>query len=209
MIQPAIFPVFFLILTVWSSQRTWLAGGQQIIVHGDLAEGQDAADQNHAGVTLFDTPYLDMSTMASSFEDNDSNRTDGVTEVIPEPPKRPILGVGDYKHSDQVFLWTSHQEMYTSADKGLLGHVFLTIKSKRTTFQCALECLKHARCLSFNFWLTSDLCELSDTSHVESPESISDVTGCEYHARSSYSVDQVGNKLIASRGNSGSGVFFQ
>ncbi|GFN97243.1 sco-spondin-like [Plakobranchus ocellatus] len=187
-------PMLILLVTLCSSQWTRSTSGQQIFDDWDHPEEQGTPDTGlNLTVTFMSEREFNVTTRTSNLynlEANSTEQTEQVTGAPTAPVRGQVLGVGDYQHSDQVFLWTSHQELYTSAGKGLMGHVFLTLERKRTTFQCAFECLKHARCLSFNFRSTSDFCELSDASHVESPESIEDVKGCEYHARSAYSVDQ-------------------
>ncbi|GFS05109.1 thrombospondin type-1 domain-containing protein 1 [Elysia marginata] len=193
-------------VSLWSSQCIWTLNGQQTLVPGGQADGQVQMDQGR-DVTLMETPYLDLSTVALSLQENasvtddgnrnttteiDNNATavpgSGITVINLIPTERSILG--ENLHTDKVFLWTKNPELYVSDDTGLLGHVYLTIKGKRSAAQCALECIKQSRCSSFNFYSTSHLCELSNSSHVESPENLAHVSGCQYHVKGAFSIDK-------------------
>ncbi|KAK3770273.1 hypothetical protein RRG08_029928 [Elysia crispata] len=169
----------FVVIGLWSFLALWSASGQQLPVPGHQQ------DQDRGSTLMVDTPYLDMTTA-------DTSSLDNITENTLEAAERPILGVGQYSHSDQVFLWTTHSQTYSSTDKALMGHVFLVLTAKKSAYQCALECLKRSRCSSFNMLTASHLCELSDSDHLNSPTSYADLEGSEYHVKSTFSIDEFG-----------------
>ncbi|RUS87812.1 hypothetical protein EGW08_004411 [Elysia chlorotica] len=200
MMLPSCGQVLMMVFTILSTLATIPVSGQQIPVPGETQQQQGQVDDEHGGTLTMDTPYLDMTTIETSvLGNNTESKGEGVTGAALPEAERPVLGVGQYEHSDQVFLWTAHPQAYQSRDKALLGHVFLVLNAKKSKQQCALECLKHARCASFNLYSSSHLCELSDSDHLDSPASYADLTGWEYHTKSTFSIDTVSKCKVLQR----------
>ncbi|KAL8625611.1 hypothetical protein ACOMHN_043886 [Nucella lapillus] len=99
------------------------------------------------------------------------------------------VGVHSSQLTNRLFEWKRHAEDYTWAGKRLTGHSFLQYSHKYVASQCALECLRHHQCKSFNFDQGSGRCELNGATHLDFPSNITDNKNTEYHVRESFSID--------------------
>ncbi|KAK7100724.1 hypothetical protein V1264_023622 [Littorina saxatilis] len=91
--------------------------------------------------------------------------------------------------TNRLFLWTRLSENYASDGKMLTGHAVMVYSHKYVSSQCAMECLRHLQCKSFNFDRDSGRCELNNATHLDHPRDLVDSADSEYHVRESFSID--------------------
>ncbi|CAL1543545.1 unnamed protein product, partial [Lymnaea stagnalis] len=66
----------------------------------------------------------------------------------------------------------------------------MTWFGKLKVHQCAMECLRHTRCQSFNYQQASGQCDLNNASHTDHANDLVDEQNWEYHLRTSFSIDK-------------------